>query len=227
MEGMLFWLEADARIRQLTDGERSLDDFCQRFFQASRSNKLPSPFDRAEIVGHLNSVAKFDWDGLIARRVESFQQQFDPEVSDLLGYQFELTSSKPNIPSTTFRHSRGVDLLDSIGMSITPEGKVRRVLLESAADRARLSPGVEIVAVGKHKWSEARMLEAVKQSTEDRPIELLVARGDRLGNAQIQYYDGLRYWNLNREAEQPDVLADILKAVDPPDAATNQGSESE
>ena len=227
MEGMLFWLEADARIRQMTDGERSLDDFCHRFFKASRSNKLPSPFDRDEIVGHLNSVAKFDWDGLIARRVESFQQQFDPEVAALLGYQFEVTSSKPSIPAATFRHSRGVDLLDSIGMSVTPEGKVRRVLLESAADRARLSPGVEIVAVGKHKWSEARMLEAVKQSTEDRPIELLVARGDRLGNVQIQYYDGLRYWNLNRNDKQPDVLAEILQAAGTPDATTDQGSESE
>ena len=46
MEGMLFWLEADARIGHLTDGNKSLDDFVTR---SSKQNVLQ--------VNHPHTVA--------------------------------------------------------------------------------------------------------------------------------------------------------------------------
>ena len=211
MEGMLFWLEADAQIRRMTNGEKSLDDFCEAFFQASRETKVPNPFTREDVVSQLNSIAEFDWDGLISRRVESFQQQFDPAVASLLGYHWQLGSTKPSIPAGTFRHSRGVDLLDSLGMSVSNDGKVQRVLLGSPADQARFAPSIEIIGVGGRKWSGERLREAVRDSADRQPIELLVTNGDRLRDVQIQYYDGLRYWTLNRDEDQPDLLAEILR----------------
>lgn len=212
MEGMLFWLEADAQIRRATNNKKTLDDFCHSFFKAPRSSTLPVAFSRDEIVKQLNSVAKFDWDGLIARRVESFQQQFDPAVAELLGYKFQLTATKPTIPSATFRHSRGIDLLDSLGISVATDGKVQRVLLGTPADQARLAPTAEIIGVGKHKWSGKRLTDAVQKSSDRTPIELLITSGDELRTLQIHYYDGLRYWNLNRDETVSDLLAEIVKA---------------
>jgi predicted metalloprotease with PDZ domain len=212
MEGMLFWLEADAHIRHVTNNKKSLDDFCQSFFKAPRSTTLPVSFNRDEVVKQLNSVAKFDWDGLISRRVESFQQQFDPAVADRLGYKFQLTATKPSIPAATFRHSRGIDLLDSLGIAVATDGKVRRVLLGTPADQARLAPTVEIIGVGNHKWSGKRLLDAVEKSSDRTPIELLITSGDEIRTLQLHYFDGLRYWNLNRDETKPDLLADILKA---------------
>ena len=44
-EGAAFWLEADALIRNLTDGEKSLDNFCQKFFSVlSAIFYSPPPF---------------------------------------------------------------------------------------------------------------------------------------------------------------------------------------
>lgn len=216
MEGMLFWLEADAHIRRMTEGNKSLDDFCKSFFLAERANKKPSPFTRDDIVKTLESVANYDWEGLISRRVESFQEQFDPAVADLLGYQFKLDPTKPNIPSNTFRHSRGIDLLDSLGIATTSDGVVRRVLLDSPADQALLAPTMEIIGVDGHKWSGERMVETVKKSSKGQPIKLLVAIGDRLSELQIHYYDGLRYWKLERDEQKPDLLAEIIQAKTPP-----------
>ncbi len=211
MEGMLFWIEADARIRQITGGKKTLDDFCHDFFQAPRSTTLPKPFTRGEIVERLRAIAEFDWDGLIARRVESYQQAFDPAVAELLGYRFEFRSTRPEIPAATFRHSHGIDLLDSVGASFTPGGEVRTVLLDSPADRARLAPALQVIGVAGHKWSGPRLVDAVRNSAEGRAIELLVARGEQLETVQIQYYDGARYWNLTRDESQPDLLSEILK----------------
>jgi len=212
MEGMLFWLEADARIRQLTNGNKSLDDFCHSFFRSKRSVKKPAPFDRSEVVKLLQSVAPFDWDGLISRRIESFQQQFDPEVASLLGYSFEITSDKPKIPANTFRQRSGVDLLDSVGLSISSSGEVKNVLLGSPADKAMLAPQQKIVAVGDHKWSASRILNSVKQAVQGNPIKLLVSEHDQIKPIQIQYYGGLVYWNLTRDDSKEDWLSQILAA---------------
>jgi predicted metalloprotease with PDZ domain len=211
MEGMLFWLEADARIRHLTNGKKSLDDFCHSFFKAKRSVKQPVAFDRSEVVRQLQSVVRFDWDGLIARRIESFQQQFDPEVASLLGYRFGATSQKPKIPANTFRQRSGVDLLDSLGLAISPSGVIRNVLLDSPADKAMLAPQLSIVAVGDHKWSEKRMLDSIKNAVNGDAIKLLISDHDRIKSVQIQYYQGLRYWDLTREESKNDWLSEILK----------------
>ncbi|MEM8667318.1 MAG: hypothetical protein AAGG48_07375 [Planctomycetota bacterium] len=211
MEGMLFWLEADARIRKLTNDQRSLDDFCQAFFNASRDNQRPSGFDRDEIVSQLNAIAKFDWDGLIARRVESFQQSFDPAVANSLGYSWKLAMTQPKIPTSTFRHGGGVDLLDSLGMSVTSTGQVRRVLLDSPADQAKLLPTTQIIGIGENTWSGERLREAVRRTIDNEPVEILIKDGDRLRSVQIHYYDGLRFWNLVRDESQPDRLRQILQ----------------
>ena len=212
MEGMLFWLEADARIRHLTNGNKSLDDFCHSFFKSQRSVKQPAPFDRSEVVKQLGSVAPFDWDGLISRRIESFQKQFDPEVASLLGYRFEKSSSRPKIPANTFRQRSGVDLLDSLGLSISSTGEIKSILLDSPADRAMLAPQQKIIAVGDHKWSANHIVNSVKQAVQGNPIKLLVSEHDRIKPVQIQYYGGLVYWNLTRDEAKEDWLSQILAA---------------
>ena len=98
-----------------------------------------------------------------------------------------------------------------MGLTVAEGGEVRRVLLGSAADRAQMAPDLEIVGVGEHRWSGEKLLDAVRKSSEGQPIDLLLASGDRLLTRQIQYYDGLRYWNLERDERQPDRLAEILK----------------
>lgn len=215
MEGMLFWLEADARIRQLTDGQKTLDDFCHRFFRGSAEVKVPLPYERRDVIAHLNEIAEYQWDSLITRRVESWQQEFDPRFVDLLGYRLQPGDKPQSIPGNTFRQSGGIDVLDSLGMVLSGDGRVQRVRLGGLADSAGLKRGTEIIGVGEYRWSEKRFLEAVQKSSETNSVDLLIAQGERLVTLKLPFDGGLRYWNLVREESEADVLSAILQARKP------------
>ena len=74
-EGTLIWLEIDTKIRQLTKGERSLDNFCRRFFGGDGGIAEVKPYTFEDIVAELNAVAPFDWKTLLTRRVSETADQ--------------------------------------------------------------------------------------------------------------------------------------------------------
>ena len=71
--------------------------------------------------------------------------------------------------------------------------------------------GIRSVVNGQ-KWSGPRLIHAINDNRNERPIELLIADGDDLRTIQLQYYDGPRYWNLVRQEDEPDLLKEILTA---------------
>ena len=63
-EGTLIWLEADVTIRRLTNGRKTLDDFCALFHGQNDNGKVwMKPFDADEVYRTLNTVAAYDWRG--------------------------------------------------------------------------------------------------------------------------------------------------------------------
>ncbi len=213
MEGMLFWLEADAILRKESGGRKSLDDFCHEFFH-STGWPHPNPYTREDIVRNLNSIVQFDWDGLIRRRVESFQSVFDPSVAGLLGYRFELQAELVSVPADTFRLTGGIDSYDTVGATFTNDGKVRNLLLGSAADQARLTPDMKVIGIGNYQWSPTRWAEAIEETKLGMPIELKVLDGDEIKLLQLHYFDGPRTFNLVRQTDSPDLLLEILKPLE-------------
>ncbi len=213
MEGMLFWLEADAILRKESGRKKSLDDFCHEFFRSATDSPRPNPYTREDLVRILNSLVPFDWDGLIRRRVESFQTAFDPSVAGLLGYRFELQPDATNVPGDTFRFSGGIDAYDSVGATFSNDGTVRNLLLGSPADQARLMPNMKIIGIGNYQWSASRWSKAMEATKSGTPVELKVVDGDEIKSIQIHYYDGPRGLNLVRQADSPDSLVEILKPL--------------
>ncbi|MFO0940656.1 MAG: hypothetical protein U0930_07805 [Pirellulales bacterium] len=216
MEGMLFWIEADAIIRSQSGGLRSLDDFCKAHFAcpeptATALSCVPKGYTRQEIVETLDSISKYDWDGLIRRRVESTRESFDPVVAEMLGYSFKATTSRPSVSPGTFRFPSGIDHMDTLGLMLGGDGSVNDIRLGGPADRAKLGPGMKVVAIGDRKWSRDLLEEAVQKSTNSAPIDLLVEDGSQLRRFQIQYFDGPRYLSLTRDESKPDLLEKILK----------------
>lgn len=218
MEGMLLWLEIDAELRSRSGGEISIDDFCKQFFkseagQSTAHDSRPVAFSREEVVEILDGLAEHDWDGLIRRRVESPQQSFDSSLANLLGYRFEASSSRPKIPASTFRYPSGIDEYDSVGAVFAPDGTVKDILLGGAADNAKLGPGMQVVGVNGRKWSAKILREAIENSSDSAPIELLVSQGELLKTIQLQYYAGSSYLTLSRDETKPDLLDAILKPL--------------
>src|SRR5262249_33470286 len=75
LEGQLIWLDVDTRIRELTSGKRSLDDFVQTFFSVRDRSFQPFPYDLKDIVRELSAVAPYDWAAYFRERVESLSPQ--------------------------------------------------------------------------------------------------------------------------------------------------------
>lgn len=216
MEGMLFWLEVDAILRHESKQKHSVDDFCLQFFAAAEPTATsqyspPKPFTRKEIVSILNGLAKYDWDGLIKRRIESVRDGYDPQVADLLGYEFRPISRPPGIPYNTFRYPGGVDHRDTLGMSLSYDGTVADVKLGSPADRAKFGPGTKIIGINNHRWDRNVLEEAIENSADNPFINFLIEDGELLKQVQIQYDGGPKYLALVRTAEQEDRLEKILQ----------------
>lgn len=219
MEGMLFWLEVDGILREETKGAKSLDDFCHAFFKFDANGPNPRGYTRDELVQILNSLAPYDWSGLIHRRVEVAQPIFEPAVAGRLGYRFALQPTPPFSPRDLFRGSSGgIDALDSLGVTIDEDpmderknGIIRNVLLDTPADAARLAAGMKVLAVDNHLFSRARLEEALNKAKESGFVELQFTEGDSIKTVKIAYREGPRYWALNRDESRPDLLAEILK----------------
>ncbi len=60
-EGWLIWQEADVIIRQKTDGQRSLDDFCRKFFDGKSGPPTVVPYTFDDLVVAMNETAEYDW----------------------------------------------------------------------------------------------------------------------------------------------------------------------
>ena len=215
MEGMLFWLEADAIIRSQTNNKKSLDDFCHKFFAVAEPTATfqyspPKPYTRKEIVSTLSDIVKYDWDGLIKRRVESVRNGYDPQVADLLGYEFAAKAERPRIPPNTFRYSAGIDHLDTLGMTLSGDGTVVDVKLGSPADQVKFAAGTKIVAVNDHRWNRSVLDDAIQNSEANPLINLLIEDGELLKLVQLHYDGGPKYLSLVRDEAKPDLLEQIL-----------------
>jgi predicted metalloprotease with PDZ domain len=60
-EGLLIWLEADSIIRRLSEGRRSLDDFCKKFFGGESGPPQVVPYGLDDVLAALNETAAYEW----------------------------------------------------------------------------------------------------------------------------------------------------------------------
>ena len=96
-------------------------------------------------------------------------------------------------------------------MSLSSEGEIRDLLLDTAADKAGLGPGMRIMGVNGFKWSENRFDDAIVMSATRGHIDLLVQNGDSFKNHRVEYSGGPRYMVLVRKPNTKDLLAEIVR----------------
>lgn len=210
-EGTFIWLEIDARIREMTDGKKSLDDFCARFFSHGDPAAHTVGFDRAEIVNILNDLAPYDWDALITERVDVAPGVNLPEGVERAGWKLghteERTATIKEV-ETIYKYDR---LYDSVGLAVYKEGKIGSIVPGSAADRAGLLKDMVILGVDGRRFSSDRLIDAIKSTPETGRFELLVDEAERLRNIAVTYDGGLHYYALERDESKKDWLSEILK----------------
>jgi len=210
-EGLLIWLDADTKIRELTDGKRSLDDFAKAFFGIKDGSYAPETYTFDDVVATLNGVARYDWAAFLHERLEGH----DHAPLDGLtrgGWKLVYTDTPSDFSKSIDERRKGKDFTYSIGLSLGKDGDIGEVLWDSPGFRAGLAKGSMLVAVNGRAYKPDLLRDAITAAkTDSAPIELLVKTFDRYQTIKLDYHDGLQYPHLERIKDTPDRLSDILK----------------
>ncbi len=211
-EGLLFWLEVDATLRELSDGKQSLDDFVAAFLGKSGDDPEMLGFDEEEVLATLNNLQPHDWRGMIDRSIKGAQEALPLEVVGRLGYRIEFQSEASKYDADREKNGNYASAFHSLGLTVTSDGSVSGALVPGMpADEAGLAPGMKVVGVNGKKFTLDRFRDAIKDSTTRRNVELLTLDGDLFKTFTLPYAEGARYLHLVRHEESPDRLAEILK----------------
>ncbi|GAC1626608.1 MAG: M61 family metallopeptidase [Nevskia sp.] len=215
-EGLLLWLSVDTRIRDLSGGRRSLDDFIKAFYGLADDKRLVVPYDFEDIVGALNRVQPYEWSKFLREKLDATDPEAPLDGITQGGWKLGYSETASDYFKASEKARKRLDRMDSIGVLIgnddDDKGKLLDVLWQGPAFLAGLAPGMKIVAVDGEAYSDKRLDDAIKAAATDRsPIELLIRNADYYTTLKLDYREGPKFPKLLR-AGGPDRLALIGRA---------------
>ncbi len=215
-EGDLIWLEADVLIRQQTQGRRSLDDFCKKFYGGQSGPPQVVPYTREDVVAALNEIAPHDWGEFFQKRVYAANPRAPLGGIEGGGWRLNYTNAVPAMLRVRESAHKYTDLRMSLGLKVKEDGYLIDVIPGSPADKAGLGVSMKLVAVNGRRWTPEILRAAVKfAATDPAPVELLVENQDYFKTCKLDYHDGEKYAQLERDPSKPDLLDEILKPLAP------------
>lgn len=209
-ESDLIWLDADTKIRELSGGKKSLDDFAKLFYGINNGSYVTVTYTFDDLVKALNSVQAFDWAAFLRTRVYDVAPQVPENGITQGGYKLVYNDNQPEWMKHT-DPTNPTSFATSLGLRVKPDGGLTDVWWDSLAFKANLTPDMQVQAVNDQKFTPAVLREAIlaAEKTKD-PIKLLLKRGDEFLTVSLDYHGGMRYAHLERVESTPDRLDDIL-----------------
>jgi predicted metalloprotease with PDZ domain len=211
-EGYLIWLEVDSLIRQKTNGQKSLNDFCRLFYGGQSGPPTVVPYKFEDVVAALNQVTPYDWAHLLRERLDSKSPHAPMGGITNGGWKLVYTDKKNSTMDAREKQSNNIDLSFSLGFIATKEGELRDVIPGSPAYAAGLGPGMKLIAVNGRKWSKDVVRAALRLGMQNQqPLSLLAENGEYYKTYDVNYHEGEKYPHLVRADGQPNILDEIIK----------------
>ncbi len=223
-ESDLIWLDADTTIRELSRGQKSLDDFAKLFFGINEGSSITVTYTFDDLVKAMNSVQPYDWKEFFRTRIYQVAPKVPEDGITRGGYRLVYNDTEPEWMKHMDR-SRPVRFDTSVGFAVTagggedesdgaPAGSISGVVWDGAAFKAGITPDMRLQAVNDQAFSITNLREAiVKAENSSAPIKLLLKHGKEFITVTLDYHAGLRYPHLERVESTPDVLDPILAPV--------------
>jgi predicted metalloprotease with PDZ domain len=220
-ESWLMWLDADVTIRQLTHGQKSLDDFCRLFHGAPSGPPQLIPYTFDEVVAALNQVAPNDWQKFFHDRLDEIT--LHPPMGGITAGGWRLVySDQPNSYIAAMEQSESL-VAENFTLGITvsaldgsKSGELLDVIPGSPAAQVGLAPGMKLLTVNGRAWSPDVLRDAIVGAKGT--AEPIILQVDNVGYAQtvrVHYHGGLRYPHLERDPSAPDLLSNTLQPLVP------------
>ena len=211
MEGLLIWLDADTKIRELSGGKKSLDDFARLFFGIDNGTYVTCTYTFDDLVQALNTVQPYNWSGFLHARVDELAPH-TPEAGILRGgYRLSYSDTPPDWLKHAERPDSPVSFSTSIGVSVRANGELENVWWDGPAFKAGITPDMQVTAVNGETYKAEKLRAAIVEAEKSKaPIKLLMKRGDQFETFELDYHGGLRYPKLERVNGTPDRLSEIL-----------------
>ena len=211
-EGWLIWLDVDTKIRELTNGAKTLDDFCKRFHGAPSTPPMVKPYSFEDVVTTLNDVAPFDWRNFLETRLNSTDVHAPLGGIERGGWKLSYQAT-PNAYLRDWESIRqATELGYSIGLRLGSDGRIGDVIEGSPAAKAGIGPGMKVVAVNGKAFSADILRDAIKATTDPRQrrIDLLIDNEGHIEGHAVTYAEGEKYPVLERDATKADLLSKII-----------------
>ncbi|MGA7158504.1 MAG: M61 family peptidase [Acidobacteriaceae bacterium] len=240
-EGELFWLDADTKIRELTNDKKSLTDFLHIFLgKGGNTGPLIVPYHREELIRDLNEVAPYDWATFMHDRIDLINPHADFDGITRGGYKI-VYLDHPTASLTAMMHAysrrypMGPYVWYSLGLQLGPDGSIRDVRWGSPADKAKLAPGQKLIAVNGLVFSSDALHQAIVDARTggpkaNEPIHFLMQSEQYITPVNIDYHDGERYPAMVRVEGTKDYLDEITsplaKHPTPPPSDTKASTDN-
>ncbi|HEY1991737.1 MAG TPA: M61 family peptidase [Gammaproteobacteria bacterium] len=218
-EGELIWLDVDTKLRELSGGKRSMDDFAHAFYGMDNGSYVVHPYSFDDLVATLNQVQPFDWAGFLHERLNSTREDAPLDGIKRGGYELGYTDTPSEYFKDVEKVRKNQNQLFSIGlmvdMSERHRGDIQDVLWNSPAFKAGLGPGMKLVAVNGRAFDADKYVlqDAITAAKGSKtPIKLLVREQDTFLSFDVDYHGGLKYPVLTPISDKPRYLDAIIAA---------------
>jgi predicted metalloprotease with PDZ domain len=209
-EGVLLWLEADVTIRRLSQGARSLDDFCRGFYGPPSGSPRVVPYTADDVAAALNAVVPYDWKGFFQRHLQSLAPRAPLGGIEAGGWKLVYKDTATAITRSREAANKNTNAYFSLGFTIGEDGSLADVVPGSPGARAGLSPGMKLIAVNGRKYSADLLHAALKEGAGgSAPLALLAENRDIFATYSVDYHGGEQYPWLERVPGGPDFLSAI------------------
>jgi predicted metalloprotease with PDZ domain len=211
-EGWLLWLDTDTKIRELSGGQRSLDDFCKRFHGPPSTVPMVKTYGFEDVVATLNDVAPFDWRNFLLTRLNSTDFHAPLGGIERGGWKLAYETTPSGFLKDLEQVRRGTEMGYSIGLRLNADGSIADVIEGMPAARAGIGPGMKILAVNGKTYSPEILRDAVRATSDSRQrrIELLIDNEGHVATFPVTYGEGEKYPVLLRDGSKPDTLGKII-----------------
>jgi len=216
IEGALIWLDVDTRLREMSNGKVSLDDFARNFFGVNDGSYVTLTYEFEDIVKALNQLVPNDWATFLRSRLDSHGPGAPLQGIERSGWRLVYRDTQSAYLKKVEELNKSTNRTYSLGISLDHDAKMTQVVWDGPAYKAGLTTGTILIAVNGVAYKKELLDQALIDARDlHQPIQLLVRNMDNFRTVSIDYTGGPRYPDLERIAGTPDRLADIFKSRAP------------